>query len=69
MLRNAVFSASDRAPGMSCVGPKRPFAAVQRCGRCRWNTGRSVDVAGTAAADPERTVTGKAVSKCGSVSV
>jgi hypothetical protein len=39
---------------MSVPGPKRQFAAVQRYGRCRWNTGRSVDVAETAAPDPER---------------
>jgi hypothetical protein len=32
-------------------GPKRQFAAAQRYGRCRWNTGRSVDAADTAA-DP-----------------
>jgi hypothetical protein len=32
---------------MSLPGPKRQFAAVQRHGRCWWNTGRSVDVADT----------------------
>jgi len=26
---------------MSARGPERQFAAVQRYGRCRWNTGRS----------------------------
>jgi hypothetical protein len=40
---------------MSPYGPKREFAAVQRYGRCRWNTGRSVDAAHTAASDRERT--------------
>jgi hypothetical protein len=47
-----------RAPcntiAMTARGPKRQFAAVQRHGRCRWNTGRSVDVADTAALDPLR---------------
>jgi hypothetical protein len=37
---------------MSAPSPKRQFAAVQRYGRCRWNTGRSVNVADTAAPDP-----------------
>jgi hypothetical protein len=37
-------------------GPKCQFAAVQRYGRCRWNTGRSVDVADTAAPDPKRSL-------------
>jgi SAM-dependent methyltransferase len=41
---------------MSQVGPKRQFAAVQRYGRCRWNTGRSVDVADSAAPDPHETL-------------
>jgi hypothetical protein len=41
---------------MSPSGPKRHFAAVQRYGRYRWNTGRSVDAAGTAAPDPERSI-------------
>jgi hypothetical protein len=40
---------------MSLFGPKRQFAAVQQYGRCRWNTGRSVDVADTAVPDPSRT--------------
>jgi hypothetical protein len=30
------------------------FAAVQRYGRCQWNTGRSVDAADTAAPAPSR---------------
>jgi hypothetical protein len=33
---------------MTAPGPKRQFAAVQRYGRCRLNTGRSVDAADTA---------------------
>jgi hypothetical protein len=40
----------------SAIGPKRQFAAVQQYGRCRWNTGRSVDVAETAAPDPKAEV-------------
>jgi hypothetical protein len=40
---------------MSPIGPKRQFAAVQRYGRCRRNTGRSVDVADTAAPAPKQT--------------
>jgi len=40
---------------MSAPSPKRQFAAVQRYGRCRWNTGRSVNVADTAAPDHDRT--------------
>jgi hypothetical protein len=40
------LSLAPRAP--SIHGPKRQFAAVQRYGRCRWNTGRSVDAAHTA---------------------
>ena len=40
----------EQAGTIAC-GPKRQFAAVQQCGRCRWNTGRSVDAADTAA-DP-----------------
>jgi hypothetical protein len=39
---------------MAGLGPKRQFAAVQRYGRCRWNTGRSADVADAAAPDPNR---------------
>jgi len=38
--------------GMSALGPKRQFAALQRYGRYRWNTGRSVDAARTAAPEP-----------------
>jgi hypothetical protein len=36
------------------LGPKRQLAAVQRYGRCRWNTGLSVDAAHAAGprADP-----------------
>jgi len=41
---------------MSLHGPKRQLAAAQRYGRCRWNTGRSVDAADTAAADPQRDI-------------
>ena len=37
-------------------GPKRQLAAVQRYGRCRWNTGRSVDAASTAGSDPKETL-------------
>jgi hypothetical protein len=40
---------------MSPRGPKRHFAAVRRYGRCRWNTGRSVDEARTVVFDPKRT--------------
>jgi hypothetical protein len=36
----------------SACGPKHELAAVQRCGRCQWNTGRSMDAADTAAPDP-----------------
>jgi hypothetical protein len=39
---------------MSAHGPKRQFAAVQRYGRCRRNTGRSVDASDTAAPDPKQ---------------
>jgi hypothetical protein len=42
---------------MSLPGPKYQFVAVQRYDRCRWNTGRSVDVADTAARDPKATFT------------
>jgi hypothetical protein len=45
---------------MSAAGPKRQFVAVQRYGRCRWNTGRSVDVADTVAPDPQPTSGGVA---------
>jgi hypothetical protein len=37
----------------AAFGPKCQFAAVQRSGRCRWNTGRSEHVADTAAPDPK----------------
>jgi hypothetical protein len=40
---------------VSAHGPKRQFAAVQRYGRCRWNTGRSADEARTAVLDPLHT--------------
>jgi hypothetical protein len=38
-------------------GTNRQFAVVQRYGRSRWNTGRSLDAAGTAAPDTLRTST------------
>jgi hypothetical protein len=38
---------------MAAIGPKRQFAAVQRYGSCRWNTGRSVDAADNAGPDPK----------------
>jgi hypothetical protein len=36
----------------AAIGPKRQFAAVQRCGCYRWNSGRSMDAGSTAAPDP-----------------
>jgi hypothetical protein len=42
-----------KLPRPSSTLPKRQFAAVQRYGRYRWNTGRSVDAADTAAPGPE----------------
>jgi hypothetical protein len=47
------FSLAPRAP--SIHGPKCQFAAVQRYGCCRSNTGRSVDVADTDGPDPKPT--------------
>jgi hypothetical protein len=47
------FSLAPRA--LSIHGPKCQFAAVQRYRYCRWNTGRSVDVADTDGPDPKPT--------------
>ena len=43
-----------KLPRPSSTLPQRRFAAVQRYGRYRWNTGRSVDTADTAVPDPKR---------------
>jgi hypothetical protein len=50
---------------MPAFGPKRQFAAVQRYGHCRRNTGRSVDVANTAAPDPLRSCSASSVGTAG----
>jgi hypothetical protein len=54
VLVGRLIKADGRSPRDSALGPKCQFAAVPRYGRCRWNTGRSVDVADTAGLDPSR---------------
>jgi hypothetical protein len=39
------------ASGMAACGTKHHFAAAERNSRCRWNSGRSADVAPTVAPD------------------
>jgi hypothetical protein len=51
----AALVSINELPAMSAFGPKLRFAAAQGYDRCRWKSGRSMDVTGTAGFDPEQT--------------